>query len=93
MFEGRGDQFLFSYNIWINKLVSAAQIPGNNDFPGLVVYNALRFPNIGAIVKRDPVLKNKKMLLYCSYNAGEYLMAYQEKITFKEISEAIVNRQ
>jgi hypothetical protein len=91
LFERSGPNSIFSYDIWIKKLIAS---PPNDkiNFQGGIIYNTLRFPQIGFVVVKDKFEKQYKLMLYVTYDAREVYKKFEERIGFKDVWQSILDR-
>ena len=78
---------IYAYNYFIANPIKQIE------FGGVIVYEAMHYPEIGLIVIEDEKTKEKKIYLFSSYTGNEYPHSYIGKVDFKGLQESIVSRK
>ena len=81
---------LFTYKVYTSRVYTANPIDKFH-FNGAIIYNGMKFPDIGILVKKDSE-NNEKLLLYSSYSGFEFIKPMTEKIKFDDVYKNIMER-
>ena len=78
---------IYAYNFYIAHPIKQIE------FEGVIVYEAMNYPEIGLIAIDNEDKKSKKLYLFSSYTGNEYPHPYIEKVDFKGLQESIISRK
>jgi hypothetical protein len=81
----------FALDFWVEEAFTAGKAE-KLKFPGIVIYNTLKYPQIGLVVVKDKISNKDKIMLYSSYDSIDFLMELKEKIYFEDVAKKIAER-
>jgi len=82
---------IFNFYAWTSRLHASAPIE-DRQFIGAIFYTQLQLPFIGLVVKEDKFTKQRKLLLYTSYNNKELVKKFEAEMNFDKEIDDIMER-